>query len=611
MEGERERNTNSGEMEQNQEAEEEVTAMDIDSIQEQVRKRLSAAEQPKKNTTPTTTTTTTTTTSTRGGDDGNSKRQKFRQFFDDADDSKKLPQQAPGAQVLGFVADVFKGKKGGKWTKALVIIVDEYQAMDSSKSGTEKKDYIDIPHGPNKNGFEVMMAKELKVTAVTRPPWRINLFQSVAMTSFNDKGIVVGEFVWCSGVRYEISGFAPYGSGDKRNGDRGGPIDGDAIPEISCEYLNPIRDAAKMAEVKKLLGKVKIGPVSELAYGNNIAPYPEDIQRLYDPLLCRNQEIRNAMNPFAVPNEMILAHTQMSPFTVVHLSNKMYRTMNSDLPKIEEEEVPGATPCLSKIPGRDNLVRDITNEAKETMKKPVLASAKGSDKNGHYSLTIADVTSERKGAIVGIFWDGEIKKFGVQSYQAWEEYGTQIMRGADALVGVKIDKHECFMDEENNKYYLTADRLTFIQIDYKETFRWIGVGVEFEHAEQVCLRGLYGKQWLTKPKKLSPRWKDITLGANEVALSSKLNADAGDQSVKALCLAEATGEMATLVPPENWLYYLVPPGNMLSEPDPGCYLEELGFYKINQLTGAEKASEIEKVLLSSNIDKWTVFAIRR
>ena len=552
------------------------------------------------------------------GEDGapkQNKKQRFQKFLAGAGDTAKVPQQGVGAQGVGLVMGFYKSKNNARWTKVRVCILFDH--------GDNKKNYVDIPHLPKpEKSYEAVIAKYLKLASPPpRAPWKVQCGKVIELVSFNDKGIKEGELVWCSGLRWEIDAFFPYsaagGGGGEDRGESNGPSEGDAIPQIYCENLNPFTDDEKLAELGKLLGNMKIGPVNELAYGGNPLPYPHDTPRAETTLTVGKNDVHNAMIPFDIPNEILFSNAQQSPWTVVHLSNKMYRVMSTSLPDIvditvsDEATPPGPALCISKIPDRDNLVRDTLGEGKQTVKKAVLASAKGSAQNGDYSMTIADVDSDQEGTVLGIFWDNEIKKLGVQGCQAWEEYGTQIVRGLDALVSVKVDKSGCFTDEGRNKYYLKADRLTFIQVNLTETFRWIGVRVGLEVAEQVCLRGVYGKQWQTKSKKLSPRWKDVILAPNEVTLSSRLAADPTDTSIKVVCLAEATGEIATIVPPENWMYYLVPPGSYLSEPDPGNYLEELGFYKINAMSEGERAPKVDEITQLPNIDRWTVFAIRR
>lgn len=580
----------------------EATAVDLmmDDIEAQVEKRL------------------------RGGGGGDSSKsapvsKKARRTLKDVlgdGQSENLPKQASGAQIFGLVLDIFKTPKSTKWLKVRVLVLEEHSTTgEHNTTTTEKRNYIDIPHGLKATGLEMILAKLTKRTAETRSSWRVPLLQAIDMTSFNDKGIKIGELVWCSGVRYEVSAFVP--RTDDKAPKNETATEGDAIPDITCEYLNPIKDDSKLALLGKLLANVKIGPVSELAYGAEPIQYTNDTPRWNDLIDFRGRILRGAMIPFDITNEVLFSHSCISPSTVIHICNKLYRTLHESLPGIKgEETLPiGPTPCVSKIPDRDCLVREVKDD---TRKRPVLASAKGSDQNGKYSITVADLGKDVEGSVLGIFWESEIKKLGVQGLPAWEEYGNQIVRGLDAIVAVKIDKADCFVDdnymeEENRrKYYLGAERLTFVQIDFKETFRWIGVRVGLEIAEQICLRGLYGKQWQLKPKRLAPRWKEVATTPTEVTPSSKLTANPGDQSVKVVCLAEATGEIAALTPPENWFYYMIPPGFSLNEPDPGQYLEELGYYKINDMTTeSEREAEIDKIIQGPNIDKWTVFAIRR
>lgn len=536
---------------------------------------------------------------------------KRKKLSDLAGDGQMILKKAKGGgQIFGLVLDIFKSKGESSWEKLNVLVLGEGENM-------EQKDFIEIPHSLTKKSLDMALATLLKRTAETRPIWKVARLQTIEMTTFNDRGCRVGEFALCSGVRYELGAFVPRTDKNAEFADAGEPDEGDAFPEITCEYVNPIKDAVKMALLGKLLSEVKIGPVRELTYGADPIPYPDDIPRWPESVDFRGRTVRNAMIPFEISNEVLFNHMQCYPTTIVHIANKRYRTMHDELPKIEgETEQPGTgpTPCISKIPDRDCLVREVKTDTK---KKAVLASAKGSKQNGNYSITIADLSSDIEGTILGIFWDNEIRKLGVQGLQAWEEYGNQLVRGLDAIVGVSVDKGNCYIDDnfmgENRvKFFLGTKRLTFLQVDYKQMFRWIGVRVPIEIAEQVCLKGLYGKQWQTKPKKLAPRWKDASPTPGEVTLGSRLAVNPGDESVKAICLAEVTGEIESLTPPQNWIYYMVPPGFCLNEPDEGQYLEELGFYKINDMSdGAQRDSEIEKLMQGPNMDKWTVFAIRR
>jgi hypothetical protein len=261
----------------------------------------------------------------------------------------------------------------------------------------------------------------------------------------------------------------------------------------------------------------------------------------------------------------------------------------------------GPIMCTTVIPtGRDWLFRQ-TLQGSELINKPVLASPKDSPSKGTLPVIVSDVRVEEDATIFVSIWEnGVMEMSGVQFAETWIKFGAQIVRGLDAVMEVVVDKRESLYDSEEQRFTLKGSSVSIPLVNYHETFRWCGAKISYDTAYQMAHKSVMGKQWEQKPnKKLTPWPGHAPPNAGMSQASLKLTTN--DKSVKIVCLAEITGDMNQLFHKDEWDFYAVPQNDTISEPDPGEYLEILGFYKMTD------PSEF----LASYGEKCAIFAIRK
>jgi hypothetical protein len=533
------------------------------------------------------------------------KRSKFQKKYQNATSKppEKMPSFAAGAQILVFVTDfqLSKQKPNSNWRRVRGIIYGD-------KEDLTKKEVL-IPHftpGENKKKIQQCMegalCKAMGVASIPkRDPWARPIGTPIEFSCF-DESIRRGTLYWVTGAGFELAPKKSFNSASEEDPSLETKT-GDIIPELVAADFNHYKDISPQ-EILDLLSNENLfpKPCHLLPYGGKAIPYPE-VEVYPDEISWKKESNFHTPVPFSYTNEVLFSHIQIKPSVCVHLCNKFKRLFleGSEWPEGEQLPESGPIKCTMIIPENRNWLFRETLNVNETVSKPVIATPKDCDLKGFIPLTVADPRVEEQATIYTFIWESGVMEIsGVQFAETWIKFGTQIIRGLDAVLEIVVNKRESRYDEKEQSFTLKGTSVSIPLVNYHETFRWCGAKISYDQAYQMAHKSVLGKQWeQAQNKKLKP-WNGHAppnAGMSQASLKLVTN----DKSVKIVCLAEVTGDMNQLFKRDEWDFYAVPPNDLFSEPEPGEYLELLGFYKMKD------PSEF----LASYGDKCAVFAIRK
>ncbi len=320
------------------------------------------------------------------------------------------------------------------------------------------------------------------------------------------------------------------------------------------------------------------------------------------------ERLTNVRVPFHVKSEILLSRSYPFFPTALHLDNSLM--LHDTLPELEDVTI--LTEAISSIPDPNE-----SNEIfYETKKSPglKLICLRGAEKQ--CMLATLRRNSRGFGLSRVVFFDDEIKKFGLSSCENWASVCSQIVRSLDAIVIIDLDvdksrDYQAPHGDPKAQIYDNHGTARFLSINYQNTIQRAALEVTREFAHTVLMN--CGENAIKKPK------RGLVYSASDKNPNAKKLRDGGSEasSVDIMLMNEWQGDYETVLLDEEWAYYVMPPCNaypLAHYGDHRSITKEQGFYEMNQ---AKATASNEKFIQ----DKWVsvevfkrelkVFAVRR